>query len=65
MKNEVRGHLCGGLRKFQDASVSQCIPIIRDSGIVAGCDDYNPVEITHCPFCGVVLHEGDHEAEGE
>lgn len=52
----VLDHTCEGLQKFHDASEEAvCIPGIGEDGMIHGCDDSNPVLITHCPFCGTPL----------
>lgn len=54
---KVLGHTCPGLDKFQGAVAYGCIPEIDADGTIRGCDDHNPVKITHCPFCGTKLEE--------
>ena len=53
----MRGHTCVGFEQFQAWSTSQCCPKINDYGIVKACDDYNPVVLLYCPFCGATLPE--------
>lgn len=59
----VRGHLCAGLRRFLAAAHYNCIPTIDERGQINGCDDYNPVLILSCPFCGERLPDVDEVAE--
>lgn len=54
-KDKVRGHMCEGLREFQDNSTYECIPDYSEEGFVRGCDDTNKIPIKNCPFCGVLL----------
>lgn len=61
----VLGHHCDGLREFQEASTYGCIPDITERGIVAGCDDSNPVPIRFCPMCGVSLSHRTRPAEDQ
>jgi hypothetical protein len=56
-KNEVRGHLCEGLKKFQEYSTYSCIPKFEENGSISGCDATNEVRIIFCPFCGEKLIE--------
>jgi len=49
---EIFGHTCEGLRAFQEASTSPCIPFIEPDGTVSGCDGTNRIALTHCPMCG-------------
>lgn len=51
----VRGHLCEGLKKFQESSTYSCIPRFTDKGYTSGCDDTNYVPLIYCPFCGEKL----------
>jgi hypothetical protein len=56
-RGAVRGHVCDGLRAFADAATYVCIPAITSGGIIASCDDSNPVPILFGPWCGVELGE--------
>lgn len=56
----VLGHLCDGLRAFQEIGRG-CKPRIKSNGIVTGCDDENDVALTHCPFCGVWFGDAPRE----
>jgi len=55
--NEVRGHLCEGLKRFQENSTYSCIPKFNKEGEVEGCDATNEIRIIFCPFCGEKLIE--------
>lgn len=52
---EVRGHMCEGLKKYQEFSTYGCIPDLSEEGYTRGCDDTNYVPILFCPFCGEEL----------
>ena len=52
---KVRGHLCAGLQRHLEAATYGCIPRISAEGTIDGCDDFNPVKIAFCPWCGVKL----------
>ena len=58
----VCGHLCEGLERFLSAG-GGCHPTIWEDGQVIGCDDSNPIYITHCPFCGERLIREDAPAK--
>ncbi len=51
---EVCGHICEGLKEFQDAG-GGCKPSFGDTALVWGCDDGNPVPLRFCPFCAESL----------
>ena len=53
--NKIRGHMCEGLRKYQEYSTFGCIPDFTEEGYTRGCDDTNYVPILYCPFCGKEL----------
>jgi rRNA maturation endonuclease Nob1 len=53
--NSVRGHICEGLKKFQDYSTYDCIPDFTEDGFTRGCDAINYIPIKYCPFCGEKL----------
>jgi hypothetical protein len=55
--NNIRGHMCEGLRRFQDYSTYSCIPSFNENGSISGCDDTNEIRIKYCPFCGEELAE--------
>lgn len=52
---EVRGHLCEGLKKYQEFSTYSCIPKFTRKGYTVGCDGKNYIPILYCPFCGEKL----------
>lgn len=52
---KVRGHLCAGLKKYQENSTYDCIPNFTEKGFTRGCDDTNDIPIIYCPFCGKKL----------
>jgi hypothetical protein len=53
--NSVRGHMCEGLKKYQEFSRYSCIPDFSKEGFTRGCDDTNYIPILYCPFCGEKL----------
>lgn len=54
-KFELAGHTCDGLTEFDNFG-GGCTPSIGADGFISGCDDTNPVRISHCPFCGMPLN---------
>lgn len=55
--NNIRGHMCEGLKRFQDYSTYSCIPNFNENGSISGCDATNEIRIKFCPFCGEKLVE--------
>jgi hypothetical protein len=45
--NSVRGHICEGLKKFQDYSTYDCIPDFTEEGFTRGCDAINYIPIKY------------------
>ena len=51
---KVRGHICEGLKEYQNVGCG-CIPSFREDGSTEVCDDTNHKLIEFCPFCGEKL----------
>lgn len=60
----VRGHLCEGLRRGQEAG-GGCKPRYNEKGSLSGCDDTNYVPILFCPYCGerIPIEWDEYESE--
>ncbi len=43
---------CGAFLEFRANSDQGCIPSLRPTGIIAGCDDSFEIPIKFCPWCG-------------